>query len=184
MKSQVTVLGRRSGQPRQHRSGLCSMWIFDYSPAEVIDIVQTALRAGNDLQRGQEPPPNCIMMDFKRAMPCYACVMLTDWRLMTQQTRLCVRALFSRCRRANIPLSIPAHVTLVTEEDRSRREKRARRSRQTHWGAEGGRTVSGAHGPMNEGPCNSLRVVHLSVTKPSPVRCGGTLALFDTRGDA
>ncbi|PYS24211.1 MAG: hypothetical protein DMF72_06700, partial [Acidobacteria bacterium] len=45
MKSHVTVLGRRSGQPRQRRQWVYFNVDFRYSPTEVIDIVETALRA-------------------------------------------------------------------------------------------------------------------------------------------
>jgi len=48
MKSQVTVLGRRSGQPRQHRQWIYFNVDFRYSPAQVIDTVESALR-GNRL---------------------------------------------------------------------------------------------------------------------------------------
>jgi small-conductance mechanosensitive channel len=45
MKSQVTVLGRRAGQPRQHRQWVYFNVDFRYSPADVTSIVETALRA-------------------------------------------------------------------------------------------------------------------------------------------
>src|SRR6266568_3253839 len=43
MRSQVTVLGRRSGQPRQHRQWVYFNVDFRYSPTQVIDTVESAL---------------------------------------------------------------------------------------------------------------------------------------------
>ena len=72
MKSQVTVLGRREGKPRLHR-----MWVYfnvDYrhAPAEVIDAVEQALRADAIPDVAADPPPNCILNDFKESYGSYA----------------------------------------------------------------------------------------------------------------
>ena len=72
MRSQVLVLGRREGLPVQHR-----MWVyfhvdFRYSPTEVIDTVQAALRSEPIPNVAAEPPPNCVLMDFKESFAAYA----------------------------------------------------------------------------------------------------------------
>jgi small-conductance mechanosensitive channel/CRP-like cAMP-binding protein len=126
MKSQVTVLGRRRGQPRQHRQWVYFHVDFRYSPTEVIDIVQTALRAETIPNVAQEPAANCILMDFKESYASYAVrYWLTDLAV-DDPTNSVVRArIYFALRRANIPLSIPAHSLFVTEEDRSRREEKS-----------------------------------------------------------
>ena len=126
MKSQVTVLGRRSGHPRQHRQWVYFHVDFRYSPAEVIDIVQTALRADAISSVAQEPPPNCILMDFKESYASYAVrYWLTDLAVDDPTNSVVRTRIYFALRRANIPLSIPAHSLFVTEEDRSRREQKS-----------------------------------------------------------
>ena len=44
MKSDVTVLGRREGRPRQSRQAVMFNVDFRHSPTEVIDTVESALR--------------------------------------------------------------------------------------------------------------------------------------------
>lgn len=126
MKSQVTVLGRRAGQPRQHRQWVYFNVDFRYSPAEVVDIVETALRAEAIPNVASEPPPNCVLMDFKESYCSYAVrYWLTDLAV-DDPTNSIVRArIYFALRRADIPLSIPAHSLFVTEEDQSRREQKS-----------------------------------------------------------
>src|SRR5437016_4497466 len=81
MKSQVTVLGRRQGQPRQHRQWVHFNVDFRYSPAEVIDIVETALRAESIPNVAAGPAPNCVLMDFNESNGSYA----VRFRLMVVQ---------------------------------------------------------------------------------------------------
>src|ERR1044071_7426070 len=72
MKSHVIVLGRRSGQPRQHRQWVYFNVDFRYSPMEVIDMVETALHAEPIANVAAEPAPNCVLMDFKESYCSYA----------------------------------------------------------------------------------------------------------------
>ena len=123
MKSQVTVLGRRQGQPRQHRQWVYFNVDFRYSPAEVIDIVETALRAESIPNVAAGPAPNCVLMDFKESYGSYAVrYWLTDLAVDDPTNSIVRTRIYFALRRANIPLSIPAHTLFVTEEDRSRRE--------------------------------------------------------------
>jgi len=125
MKSHVTVLGRRSGQPRQHRQWVYFNVDFRYSPTEVIDMVETALRAEPIANVAAEPAPNCVLMDFKESYCSYAVrYWLTDLAV-DDPTNSVVRArIYFALRRANIPLSIPAHSLFLTEEDVSRAERK------------------------------------------------------------
>src|SRR5712671_6772599 len=67
MKAQVTVLGRRAGQPRQHRQWVYFNIDFRYSPTQVIETVETALRAEPIDSVAAQPLPNCVLMDFKES---------------------------------------------------------------------------------------------------------------------
>jgi small-conductance mechanosensitive channel/CRP-like cAMP-binding protein len=125
MKSQVTVLGRRAGQPRQHRQWVYFNVDFRYSPANVIDVVETALRAEPIPSVALEPPPNCILMDFKESFGSYAVrYWLTDLAVDDPTNSIVRTRIYFALRRADIPLSIPAHSLFVTEEDQSRLERK------------------------------------------------------------
>ena len=125
MKAEVIVLGRRTGQPRQHR-----MWVyfnvdFRYSPAEVIDTVEKALCAEPIANVANMPAPNCVLMDFKESYGSYAVrYWLTDLAVDDPTNSVVRTRIYFALRRANIPLSIPAHALFVTEEEQSREERK------------------------------------------------------------
>ncbi|MBV9956981.1 MAG: mechanosensitive ion channel [Acidobacteria bacterium] len=125
MKGQVTILGRRAGEARQHR-----MWVFfnvdfRYAPPDVIDTVEAALRAEPIPNVAREPAPNCIFMDFKESYGHYAVrYWLTDLAVDDPTSSVVRQRIFFALRRAGIPLSIPAHSLFITEEDESRRARK------------------------------------------------------------
>jgi small-conductance mechanosensitive channel/CRP-like cAMP-binding protein len=126
MKSQVTVLGRHSGQPRQHRQWIYFNVDFRYSPAEVIDIVESSLRAEPIPNIAGNPAPNCVLMDFKESYGSYAVrYWLTDLAVDDPTNSIVRTRIYFALQRAGIPLSIPAHSIFVTEEDASRRERKS-----------------------------------------------------------
>src|SRR2546423_11978529 len=126
MKSHVTVLGRRAGQPRQHRQWVYFNVDFRYSPTQVIDIVETALRAEPISFVAGQPPPNCVLMDFKESYCSYAVrYWLTDLAVDDPTNSVVRTRIYFALRRAGIPLSIPAHSIFMTEEDESRRERKS-----------------------------------------------------------
>jgi len=121
----VTVLGRRAGQPRQHRQWVYFNVDFRFSPSDVINAVETALRAEPIPNVAFEPPPNCIMMDFKESFGSYAVrYWLTDLAVDDPTNSIVRTRIYFALRRADIPLSIPAHSLFVTEEDQSRLERK------------------------------------------------------------
>jgi small-conductance mechanosensitive channel/CRP-like cAMP-binding protein len=125
MKSHVTLLGRRAGQPRQHRQWVYFNVDFRYSPAEVIDNVESALRAEPIANVAAQPTPNCVLMDFKESYCSYAVrYWLTDLALDDPTNSIVRTRIYFALRRADIPLSIPAHSLFVTEEDVSRAERK------------------------------------------------------------
>lgn len=125
MKSHVIVLGRRTGQPRQHRQWVYFNVDFRYAPAEVIDVVETALRAEPIANVATTPPPNCVLMDFKESFCSYAVrYWLTDLAVDDPTNSVVRTRLYAALRRADIPLSIPAHTLFVTEEEQARTERR------------------------------------------------------------
>src|SRR5947208_3879984 len=124
MKSHVTVLGRRSGQPRQHRQWVYFNVDFRHSPAEVIDVVQNALCVEPIANVATTPPPNCVLMDFKDSYCSYAVrYWLTDLAVDDPTNSVVRTRIYFALKRANIALSIPAHALFVTEEEQNRAER-------------------------------------------------------------
>jgi small-conductance mechanosensitive channel/CRP-like cAMP-binding protein len=126
MKSQVTVLGRRAGAPhQQHRQWVYFNVDFRYSPADVIDAVETGLRAEPIPNIAGEPQPNCVFMDFKESYGSYAVrYWLTDLAVDDPTNSIVRTRIYFALRRAGIPLSIPAHSIFMTEDDTSRRQRK------------------------------------------------------------
>lgn len=127
MKSQVTVLGRRAGSPRQHRQWVPFNVDFRYSPVDVIDAVQSALRAEPIANIAATPQPDCIFMDFRESYAHYAVrYWLTDLSADDPTNSVVRTRIYFALRRVNIPLSIPAHSLFLTEDDATRRERKER----------------------------------------------------------
>jgi small-conductance mechanosensitive channel/CRP-like cAMP-binding protein len=125
MRSQVTVLGRRSGAPRQHRQWVYFNVDFRYSPSEVIESVEAALRAEPIANIARAPAPNCVLMDFKESFASYAVrYWLTDLAVDDPTNSIVRTRIYFALRRGGIPLSIPAQTLFVTEDDVSRRERK------------------------------------------------------------
>jgi small-conductance mechanosensitive channel/CRP-like cAMP-binding protein len=125
MKAHVIVLGRRTGQPRQHRQWVYFNIDFRYSPAEVIDTVEKALCAEPIANVAGTPAPNCVLMDFKESYCSYAVrYWLTDMAVDDPTNSVVRTRIYFALRRANIPLSIPAQALFVTEEELSREERK------------------------------------------------------------
>ncbi len=126
MKSQVTVLGRHSGSPRQHRQWIYFNVDFRYSPNDVIEAVQSALRAEAITNISRNPQPDCILLDFLESYARYAVrYWLTDLAADDPTNSVVRTRVYFALRRVNIPLSMPAHSIFVTEDDASRRERKA-----------------------------------------------------------
>lgn len=126
MKSQVTVLGRRTGQPRQHRQWVYFNVDYRYTPAAVIETVETALRAEPIPNIAADPQPNCVLMDFKESYGTYAVrYWLTDLAVDDPTNSIVRTRIFYALSRAEIPLSIPAHKVYVTETQSRTEQKRS-----------------------------------------------------------
>jgi small-conductance mechanosensitive channel/CRP-like cAMP-binding protein len=125
MKSQVTILGRRTNQPRQNRQWVYFNVDYRYSPTEVIEAVETALRAEPIPNVATEPLPQCIMHDFKDSYGMYAVrYWLTDLSA-NDPTNSMVRArIFTALKRVGISPSIPAQTLFITEDSEERRHRK------------------------------------------------------------
>jgi len=127
MKSQVLVLGRRAGSPRQHRQWVHFNVDFRYSPPDVINTVQSALRAEPIPNIARSPQPDCILLDFKESYAHYAVrYWLTDLALDDPTNSVIRTRIYFALRRVDIPFSMPAHSIFVTDDDASRRQRKSR----------------------------------------------------------
>jgi CRP-like cAMP-binding protein len=125
MRGRVTLLGHRTGNPRQHRQWVYFSVDFRYAPTDIIRIINAALTAEAIPNIAQDPAAHCLAIDFKDSYVTYAVrYWLTDMSL-TDPTDSVVRGrIYSALRRADIRLSIPARSIFVTEETEKRRERK------------------------------------------------------------
>ncbi len=125
IKGQVVILGKRTNAPRQHR-----MWVyfnvdFRYSPTDVVDAVENALRAEPITHVAQDPQIHCIVFEFKESYINYAVrYWLTDLALTDPVNSVVRTRIFSALKRADIPLSIPAQSLFITEDDAQHRARK------------------------------------------------------------
>jgi small-conductance mechanosensitive channel/CRP-like cAMP-binding protein len=128
----ITILGRRSQQPTQHR-----MWVyfnvdFRYAPTQVIGVVTDALVAAPIKNVATDPKPNVICYDFAKdtrdSFGYYAVrYWLTDLAV-DDPTSSAVRArVYAALRRAGIPLARPTQTTFFAPnedtDDKARQER-------------------------------------------------------------
>lgn len=125
MKGQVLLLGRRTGAPRQHRQWVYFNVDFRYAPTDVVEAVETALRAEPIENVAAEPAPHCLVSDFKESYISYAArYWLTDLALTDPTDSVVRQRIYFALRRAGIPLSIPAQSLFITEDDEHRRQRK------------------------------------------------------------
>ncbi|HXG64912.1 MAG TPA: mechanosensitive ion channel family protein [Blastocatellia bacterium] len=122
MKGQVTVLGRRTGQPTLHRQWVYFNVDFRVAPTEVIEVVNEALQSEPIERVAVEPKPHCILYDFKDSYCHYAVrYWLTDLATDDPTDSVVRTRVFFALKRAGIPLSVPAQSVFVTEESEARK---------------------------------------------------------------
>ncbi len=115
-KQTVIVLGKRTGQPVQLRRWIYFNVDFRIAPSQVIEVVTEALQAGTTRGVASNPPPHCILFDFKESYCQYAVrYWLTDL-IVDELTDSAVRIrIHFALARAGIAMSIPAATMFVEE---------------------------------------------------------------------
>ncbi len=131
LSSTVTILGKRDGQPLQHR-----MWVyfnvdFRYSPVDVIEAVDRALQAAPIEGVATEPKPHAICFDFAKdtrdSFAYYAVrYWLTDLAKDDPTSSRVRERIYTALKRANIPLAIPGARLWVEQDDLEHRERKKR----------------------------------------------------------
>ncbi len=138
VKSQLAVLGRRQGQPLQWRRWIWFNVDYRYPPSEVIAAVQEAMDGIVIPNVAAEPPPACILMELGESFGRYALrYWLTDLAVDDPTDSAMRTRIYFALKRANIPLSIPAHALFVTQDSDERRSHKEHTEQQRRLAALG-----------------------------------------------
>jgi len=132
VKSQVTIFGRRLGEPRLARRQIDFFVDFRSSPTDVIGAVLPALRADPVPRMAVAPEPQVLFIGVKDSYAHY-CVRywLSDLDVDDPtDSAVRIRVWFA-LRRAGIPLSIPASTVFLTHETPEREQRKDDRERAT-----------------------------------------------------
>jgi small-conductance mechanosensitive channel/CRP-like cAMP-binding protein len=125
VNGQITIIGRRIGQPRMSRRQVDFFVDFRTPPTEVLAAVEAGLRADPVPHMAKDPAPNALCIGVRDSYAHY-CVRywLTDLSA-DDPTDSAVRVrIWFALRRANIPMSIPASSMFLTMETREREERK------------------------------------------------------------
>jgi CRP-like cAMP-binding protein len=121
MKGQVTVLGRRGGQPQLLRRWIYFHVDFRFHPTDVIRIVTEAVTAAPIEGVAASPEPSCIVMEFTESLARYALrYWLTDLAADDPTDSNVRTRVFFALNRASIPMAMPALHVFATEESHQR----------------------------------------------------------------
>lgn len=128
----IKILGKRMGEPRQHRMWVYFQVDFRFSPTRVIQVVEEALRAAPLVNVAHDPPPNVICLDLAKdhrdSVALYAArYWLVDLAKDDPTSSAVRERIYAALRRAQIPLAVPAAKLFLNHEDPARDlEKRQR----------------------------------------------------------
>jgi small-conductance mechanosensitive channel/CRP-like cAMP-binding protein len=131
----ILILGKRTGQPVQHR-----MWVyfnvdFRFAPSHVIEVVRDALSEAPIENVSDNPRPDVICYDFARdGRDSFGYYAVRYWLvdlLRDDPTNSRMRTrIYSALKRAGIPLARPAQTLFINpEEDENARAERHKEGR-------------------------------------------------------
>lgn len=125
----ILILGKREGEPLQHR-----MWVyfnvdFRFSPADVIGAVNDALQAAPIEGVAATPVPHAIVMDFAKehrdSFAYYAVrYWLTDLPRDDPTSSRVRERIYTALKRADISLAMPAAHLWVEADDAEHRDRK------------------------------------------------------------
>jgi small-conductance mechanosensitive channel/CRP-like cAMP-binding protein len=137
-RSQVTVLGRRSGEAPRWRTTVNFSVDFRTPPSQVIETVLRALSTHPIDNVADNPPIECLLIDLGDSAARYT---VRFWLLDTgrnDSTDSIVRTrIYFALSRAGIPLAMPAHAVFLTEDSKERRQYKKDSERQRRLAALG-----------------------------------------------
>jgi small-conductance mechanosensitive channel/CRP-like cAMP-binding protein len=126
-KNQFTILGRRAGQPLQLRRKVRFDVDYRFTPTDVIRTVEEALRRAPIDGVAAEPIPDCVHLDMRGSFHSYSArYWLADLQRDEPVDSQVRTRIFFALRRANIPLTVPAHAVFMTTDSEERRQRKER----------------------------------------------------------
>jgi small-conductance mechanosensitive channel/CRP-like cAMP-binding protein len=131
VKSQVTILGRRTGEATLLRRHVEFFVDFRTPPTDVINACEAALKSDPVPRMSASPPPHVIFFGVKDSYGVYAVRYWLDDLSADDGTDSAVRIrIWFALRRAGIQLSIPASTVFLTHESKERDERKERQERE------------------------------------------------------
>ncbi len=126
MKGQVTVLGRRTGEPTQIRRDLDFFVDFRAAPSEVTEPVCAALVSSPLARMARDPKPQVLFFGTRDGLGQYRVrYWLTDLAVdEVTDAEVRVRVYYA-LRRAGLSFSIPAQTVLHTARDEARAQRKS-----------------------------------------------------------
>ena len=126
LRAKFTILGRRSGAPRQWRRWIWFTAGYNVPPPRVIAAVEHALRRATIPNVAAEPAPNCVAMEFGDGAVRYAVrYWLTDLAVDDPTDSAVRMHLYAALQRAGIRFAFPESVLHLIEESEAQ-DARAR----------------------------------------------------------
>ncbi len=131
VKSQVMILGRRTGEATLLRRHIEFFVDFRTPPTDVIAACEAALKADPVPRMAATPAPNVLFFGVRDSYGVYAVRYWLDDLAADDGTDSAVRIrVWFALRRANIQLSIPASTVFLTHETKERDERKEREERE------------------------------------------------------
>ena len=129
VKSQITILGGRArGGALVTRRQIEFFVDFRWSPIEVIEAVESALRKDPVARMNQEPPPQALFMGVRDSYAQYVVRYWLNDLAVDDPTDSAVRTrVWFALRRAGISMSIPASSIFLTHENPERETRKVER---------------------------------------------------------
>lgn len=128
VRNRFRVIGLRQGQPVQQRRTVEFPVDFRYSPTQVIEAVESALRSQPIRAVAADPQPACLLLAFEDSFARYGVrywlTNLNGEDAIDSEVRTHI---YFALRRAGIPLSIPAQAVFLTQDTAERRASKAQR---------------------------------------------------------
>lgn len=139
LSSNIHILGRREGQTTAHRQWVYFNVDHRFAPAEVVDVVETALRQSPVPNVASSPLPSVVCLDLaherRQSFSLYAArYWLTDLALDDPTSSLVRGRIQAALVRAGIPLALPASMVFEQSHDDAKRDRdqRTERARRIH----------------------------------------------------
>ncbi|MFM9960305.1 MAG: cyclic nucleotide-binding domain-containing protein [Planctomycetaceae bacterium] len=130
LKREFSVVGRRVGQPLQWRKWLWFNVDYRYSPTQVVETINDAMRHSEIRNVAARPVPHCLFMEFGDSFGRFAVrYWVTDPGADAPTDSEVRQLIYLALKRAGIPLSIPAQAVFQTIESEQRTESKHRRLR-------------------------------------------------------